>query len=403
MPACNKLTERLVVTTCVCALTSAALQLPPPVIVISALAAAALGWLSSYFGQMAYPSPPDVPRLPPLYQRSRSPQILSPEQRDLSVRRSCHVYESLRTQKERAACQQASQNDNSAFAYLPCPAIEAQVQNHSLQVSTCQVGVCSAQGRRDSMEDEHLSIAFQFIRSHDTPPVPVVLFGIFDGHGGALASQYLKQNLQSVLTQILGLFCKDSLSDENIWNALKITFVRLHRDFLTEYPKDRSGSTATVAIILNGKLWVANVGDSRTILTQPENGSQLSEDAKPQDPYYKNGIEHRGGFVLTAGTSRNLLNRRLATARAIGDRAVERGLNPRPKITMRDLADIPPKTHLILACDGLYDVASTRQVANVIRAQQGKDPEALARDLVFSALQARSEDNVSVLVIPLSD
>ncbi|OGN58689.1 MAG: hypothetical protein A3C42_01330 [Chlamydiae bacterium RIFCSPHIGHO2_02_FULL_45_9] len=57
-----------------------------------------------------------------------------------------------------------------------------------------------------------------------------------------------------------------------------------------EFNEPQSGTTATVAMILDGKLWTANVGDSRTIL---DNGIQLSEDAKPTDTHYRKGIENQ--------------------------------------------------------------------------------------------------------------
>ena len=308
---------------------------------------------------------------------------LTPEMRSWRVRQGAGlIVGKLQGQFERAQ-QQAAQEPNKEFRYLPAPE-NFGGEAHTEKVAGYEVGVCHFIGRRPTMEDEHLATSFDL---HVGGKVyPVQLFGIFDGHGGHEASLYVRENLKRELHETLNEFCLNGLTEEAIWNGLKITFVRLNEGF-----KDGpSGSTATVAMILDGKLWTANVGDARTIL---DNGIQLSEDAKPADPYYQKGIENRGGQVFF-----NRINWRLAVARAIGDRDVE-GVSARPKITVYPLAKIPKGSHLILACDGIYDVSSTRQVAAAVRAHNKLTAEELAKNMVHSASEALSKDNLSVLVV----
>lgn len=58
------------------------------------------------------------------------------------------------------------------------------------------------------------------------------------------------------------------------------------------------GSTAVTAILINNKrLLVANVGDSRAVLSQDGVALQLSIDHEPGAPSEKVHIEDRGGFV----------------------------------------------------------------------------------------------------------
>ncbi|MBS0626798.1 MAG: protein serine/threonine phosphatase 2C family protein, partial [Verrucomicrobia bacterium] len=163
-------------------------------------------------------------------------------------------------------------------------------------------------------------------------------------------------------------------------------FVKLHEEF----KEGRSGTTATVAMILDGKVWIANVGDSRTIL---DNGIQLSEDAKPTDPRYQKGIENRGDKVFLGR-----INGCLAVARAIGDHDVGT-INPRPKITVYPLSKVLKGGHLILACDGVYNVSSTRQVAAAVWNHKNLSVKELAKNIVYSAYIAGSEDNLSVLLV----
>ena len=58
----------------------------------------------------------------------------------------------------------------------------------------------------------------------------------------------------------------------------------------------RGGSTAVNAILINGqRLWVANVGDSRAVLSRGGEAIQMSIDHEPSTE--RGIIEHKGGFV----------------------------------------------------------------------------------------------------------
>jgi serine/threonine protein phosphatase PrpC len=267
-------------------------------------------------------------------------------------------------------------------------------------------GVCHAQGRRPTMEDQHIANTFN-IKIGDKE-YPVELYGVFDGHGGGGASTYIKDNLSKKLKEKLLELNVDGLTDPGIFNALKLVFVAVHDDFKSELSfehrrieLDPSGTTATVSMILDGNLWTANTGDSRTILQDGKGVTkQLSEDAKPSDARYKKGIRKRGGRVLSIyGTPR--INGNLAVGRAIGDYSVGPGINPRPKITKVALSIISEGSKLILACDGIYDVANTRQVGNAVKEHPKLSNEYLAKGIVYSAYKASSTDNLSALVIDI--
>lgn len=331
------------------------------------------------------PRPTSISHMYPRAINSPKKWINDLEMRSWRIKRGTELIEGkLRNQFEHAQKQAAEETDKD-FQYLVAPA-NFQAHTQSEKISDYEVAVCHFIGRRPSMEDEHLTTSFKLTINEKN--YPVQLFGIFDGHGGGEASRYVRKNLERILHETLNEFCGDKLTDEAIWNALKITFVKLDEQF----KKRQSGTTATVAMILNGKLWTANVGDSRTIL---DNGIQLSEDAKPTDPRYQKGIENRGGRVYF-----NRVNGILAVARAVGDHDVG-AVSPRPKITVYPLSMIPKGTHLILTCDGIYDVSSTRQIAAAIRAHRDNSAAELAKNIVYSAYEASSQDNLSALVVKL--
>jgi|GEM_PF-4894260 len=314
-------------------------------------------------------------------------QRLTGNQREHRIRMEAHdVQARLKRELQHAQNQMAKESDK-AFVYQEAPAHFAP-SIHEETVGNYQVGICHYQGRRATMEDEHLAAHFSINGN------PISLFGVFDGHGGRLASQYVRDNLQRKLIVTLLEFNLNGLTDVGIWNALKMTCVRLNKDFLREHPNEAldQGTTATIALIVNDKLWTANVGDSRILL---DDFGQLTEDAKPEDPRYRRNIEHRGGFIQHNGVWR--IEGDLACGRSIGDHRLHK--SARPKITRVPLSSLPQGNNLYLGCDGIFDVASTRQILQAGRNQRNAAPGALARNLVFSAWSAQSADNLSMLVV----
>lgn len=320
-------------------------------------------------------------------------KILPPKKRLNRIRQGEKLIADKLQKQLNCAQAQAAREPNKAFKYLSAPEnFEPNAFNR--MIDDIEAGVCYYIGRRDSMEDEDLITSFELIVNNST--YPVQLFGVFDGHGGNWASCYVKKYLKHRLQEVFEKSCTNEFTDEAIWNTLKATFINLY-SLASKEELPEGGTTATVAMILDKKLWVANVGDSRTIL---DNGCQLSEDAKPENPRYKRGIESRGGKVLTTKRRQARVEGKLSVARAIGDYHLK-GINPRPKITMRPLSEIPERSHLILACDGIYDVSSTRQVATAVKAHKDCSAAELAKNIVYSAYRAGSKDNLTALVVKL--
>ncbi len=267
-----------------------------------------------------------------------------------------------------------------------------------------QVGIAHAQGKSKQMEDEHLveQISFKAGHSH----VQAEIYGIFDGHGGKDVSLFAQHNLSSHLKNSLELFNRGTLSDEGIFAAIKEAFVSL--DCACEKDRLTGGSTATVAIILNDHIWVANIGDSRTVLNNGGSAIQLSEDQKCDNEKYTKGVLARKGKI-GVGSDRKTLrvmvnNCGVAVPRAIGDHKYvgENGqccIVHTPKITKYSLEDIKENSALILACDGIWDVCSTKQAVAFENKNHDKSPDIVAKELITKAYNAGSGDNLSAMVV----
>lgn len=88
---------------------------------------------------------------------------------------------------------------------------------------------------------------------------------------------------------------------EEFWSNPQLSILRAYEKtdqaILTHSPDlGRGGSTAVTAITVDGqKLWIANVGDSRAVLSSSGNAVQLTTDHEPNTE--RGSIETKGGFV----------------------------------------------------------------------------------------------------------
>ena len=264
--------------------------------------------------------------------------------------------------------------------------------------SSRRIGIASCEGCRDSMEDAHLATNIRFTVNHIDHTV--LVFGVFDGHGGTEASVFVKQNLDQYLKEAFESNNQENLTEEGVFKALKACFEKLGEDYTGG---DETGTTATVAILLGDKIWVANVGDSRTILVKQDGTViQASEDAKPMIARYQKKIERLGGFI-----DENRVNGVLGVARAIGDKVYKGNegkccVLPNPKITNYPLDNFK-RGYLVLACDGVYDVSTTAEMGSAIKqmADKREKTKKMAKRIVYSVISRGSQDNVSVVVVSL--
>eukprot|EP00210_Caulerpa_lentillifera_P008223 g7851.t1 len=248
-------------------------------------------------------------------------------------------------------------------------------------------GCALYRGRRPKMEDYHDS---QFTQ-HSNGAV-VGFFGVFDGHGGCSAARFVSDNLLNNLLQH-PRFVSD------LESALKESYTRTDEEFLNssnvEFCDD--GCTAVTAVIVDRKLVVGNVGDSRAVLCVNGKAIQLSVDHKPNHDAEKERIEKLGGMVCWAGTWR--VSGMLAVSRAFGNRLLKKFVVANPFITTIEELNNDHE-FLILATDGIWDVINNEEAVQMI--YQEPDPKKAALYLTDMAINRGSTDNISCTVIRFS-
>lgn len=243
-------------------------------------------------------------------------------------------------------------------------------------------GYSSFRGKRATMED------FYDIKTSEVDGKPVCLFGIFDGHGGSRAAEFLKGHLFQNLM-------KHPLFSTNPKLAISETYQQTDMEFL-DSEKDTfrdDGSTASTAVLVGNHLYVANVGDSRTIISKSGKAIPLSEDHKPNRTDERRRIESAGGVVMWAGTWR--VGGVLAMSRAFGNRMLKQFVVAEPEIQDQEIDE--EIELLVLASDGLWDVVPNEDA--IALAQAEEEPEAAARKLTETAFTRGSADNITCIVV----
>ncbi len=259
---------------------------------------------------------------------------------------------------------------------------EAKIQFTALK--GIKAGAAETQGRRPEMEDTHLVEIFNVAGKS------VELSFICDGHGGRGMAEYAKAHFVEYLMKRLKEFNRVEWTEGGILNALKVAPVDLSRS----YTKDDAGATANICLKIGNRVWFDNVGDSRAILLKP-NGEvvQMTRDQKADNEEFQRGIHKRGHIIFF-----DRLDGSLAVARALGDHGFEGGVSARGKVTCEELQE--GDYYVIQACDGIWDVASTKQVGELAQhlIKQGLPLAQVAALIAKAAYQTGSGDNLSVVV-----
>ncbi|KAH0461680.1 hypothetical protein IEQ34_009255 [Dendrobium chrysotoxum] len=252
-------------------------------------------------------------------------------------------------------------------------------------------GYASSVGKRSAMED------FYETRIDGVDGEIVGLFGVFDGHGGVRAAEYVKQHLFSNLISHPKFISDTKSAIADAYNHTDSEFLR------SESNQSRdAGSTASTAILVGDRLLVANVGDSRAVICRGGNAIAVSRDHKPDQTDERQRIEDAGGFVMwavyvlercSAGTWR--VGGVLAVSRAFGDRLLKQYVVADPEI-QEEVVD-GSLEFLILASDGLWDVVSNEEAVAMVKPIY--DPEQAAKSLLQEASQRGSADNITCVVV----
>ncbi|PWA89572.1 protein phosphatase 2C family protein [Artemisia annua] len=232
------------------------------------------------------------------------------------------------------------------------------------------------------MEDYHVA---RFVELDDHE---LGLFAIYDGHSGDRVPSYLQKHLFDNILNEREFWVDPKRSISNAYEKTDEAILSHESDL------GRGGSTSVTAVLINGqRLWVANLGDSRAVLSKGGEAIQMSTDHEPSTE--RVSIEHKGGFVSNMPGDVPRVNGQLAVSRAFGDKSLKSHLRSDPAIhdtTVDNKTDL-----LVLASDGLWKVMDNQEVVDIAR--RIKDPQKAAKRLIAEALKRESKDDISCVVV----
>lgn len=255
----------------------------------------------------------------------------------------------------------------------------------------------SFQGKRPTNEDEHL--IYQNLESFNNNHNSVDIIGVFDGHGGPLVSKYAKDTLPKFFIKKNPKLFFDSQYTAKYINKV---FKNFNSILEKDHPRaaSYSGSTCCMGIITKdnkGKiLWIINAGDSRAVLANKSGiAIPLSKDHTPNTPEERARIEaieggkekiyHDGGVWRVVD---------LSLSRALGDLEANPYVTPMPQVYRYRLH--PDDKHIIIGCDGVWDVLSNQDAVDILKTAPKRSN--LAKLIAEEALKRGTSDNVTVVV-----
>lgn len=278
-------------------------------------------------------------------------------------------------------------HDNGKLATLPQPSPGPPISS------------CAIKNTRRRMEDRHVVIEDFHTVFDIQDRSPTSYYAVFDGHAGTDAAIYSVSHLHQFLAE-------SSFYPTDPERALKDAFSKTDMLFLEKSNREnlKSGTTA-VCVLLRPKeqmLYVAWLGDSQALLVRNGQAVHVVNPHKPDRQDERERIEDMGGCVLFWGTWR--VNGQLAVSRAIGDLGYKPYVTSEPDVTAVPLDGT--EDFLVLACDGLWDFVTEEEAVMAVYEQISEAPgdiEAVSQRLVQLSKQQGSTDNISVIVVFLTE
>lgn len=216
----------------------------------------------------------------------------------------------------------------------------------------------------------------------------VGIFAIADGMGGhnkgEVASQLAVENIIDLFND--KLIQNDSIKIEYIDDIIKQSYNTVNSLIYEKSKEDVSfegmGTTLTLAVVYDGKAYIANVGDSRCYI--------VSEDGRMEKVTSDHSIveEYVKANIITEEEARVHPDRNKIT-RAVGTEPV----------VVVDIftRDIKEGEKILLATDGLTGAVNKKDIEKVF--SEYDDANIIAENLIELANHSSGKDNVTVIIV----
>lgn len=200
------------------------------------------------------------------------------------------------------------------------------------------------------------------------------LLVVCDGMGGHLDGE--KASRLAVQT-ILDAYYATEEADRR--EALSRAFLEANTRVFDE-GQGRMGTTGVAALLLDNRLHIANVGDSRAYLIHQGKASQISKD-------HSFVAEQVAAGIITAEEARHSTQRNMIT-RALGYRA-------EVAVDILDAQAVAPGDAILLSSDGMHGLIEDQEIEQIVSTLP---PNEAVERLVTLANERGGPDNITVVV-----
>lgn len=270
------------------------------------------------------------------------------------------------------------------------------------EILTAAVSNIGASTRRTVLEDRSRTGHLRTAGGLD-----VTLGVVADGIGGENAGE---RAAEVTVTSVFDFCARSTEKDipRLLKGALEEANRRVFADARGSRRKSNMGSTAAVAAISGGRLYVANVGDSRVYLVRERRALCLTVDHT-----WENEVV-RSGRLSAAEAARH--PRKDEIVRSIGyEQSLEvdlglwlqGGKEPAERARAAQALTMQPGDRVVVCSDGLIKTRHDDPMAHYVEESQiaalveGRPAKQAADALVGQALSAKVDDNVSVVVLEM--
>ncbi len=225
---------------------------------------------------------------------------------------------------------------------------------------------------------------FVFASDHAVGPLKD-LFLVADGMGGEKAGDYASEYTVRKVVDVLRGKTEEELQQDGVVtllrDAITVANWKLHETAQSDEEKRGMGTTLVAATTIDGRLHVANVGDSRLYILSDSRLRQITLDHS-----YVQEMVRRGEMTEEMAATHKFKNR---ITRAIGAESMVR-------VDFFD-ADLCGVERILLCSDGLTNMVGDTRIESVLN--DGSTPQKQAELLLEEALENGGVDNVTLLII----
>lgn len=210
-------------------------------------------------------------------------------------------------------------------------------------------------------------------------PLPrnqAILLAVADGMGGEAGGDI---SAQIVVDALKDYQIASGISAQNLTDILVNAGKKIIRRAEAETELDGMGTTATVAVVQNGRVFWSHVGDSRLYLFRNDRLTQITRDHTFLQELVDDGTLSQ--FDADRHPLRNMLDQCVGCSHLVPDSGTFR---------------LKPDDILLLCSDGLTRHVPENKIKTIL---QKHDISSVPEQLVRMALEAGGQDNVTVVVM----